>query len=128
MIYLTTKKTYKNKQKGKEVDIADIKYDLSLQLPYEQYYAGIWGRLPLFENKNNQTLITFRVKFRYNCKLTKCGLQYLRYFLLTMMLRFCTELGICFLVCVLVFVFIVYVCVLLRKRKHESLQTNLYRA
>ena len=39
----------KNRQKGKVTNIEVIKYDLSVQLQYEQYYAEIEGRIPLSE-------------------------------------------------------------------------------
>ena len=32
-------------------DIAEIKYELLVQLQYEQYYAEIEGKLPIFEQK-----------------------------------------------------------------------------
>ena len=32
-------------------NIAEIKYEPSVQLQYEQYYAEIKGKLPLFERK-----------------------------------------------------------------------------
>ena len=51
MILLTKKKIYKNRQKGKVTNIAEIKYKLSVQLQYEQYYAEIEGKLPIFEQK-----------------------------------------------------------------------------
>ena len=51
MILLTKKKIYKNRQKGKVTNIAEIKYELSVQLQYEQYYAEIEGELPTFEQK-----------------------------------------------------------------------------
>ena len=39
MILLTKKKMCKNRQKGKVTNITEIKYELSVQLQYEQYYA-----------------------------------------------------------------------------------------
>ena len=36
LILLTKKKIYKNRQKGKVTNIAEIKYELSGQLQYEQ--------------------------------------------------------------------------------------------
>ena len=51
MILFTKKKIYKNRQKGKVTTIAEIKYELSVQLHYEQYYAEIKGKLPIFEQK-----------------------------------------------------------------------------
>ena len=41
VILLTKKKMYKNRQQGKVTNIAEIKYELSVQLQYEQYYAEI---------------------------------------------------------------------------------------
>ena len=38
-------------QKGKVTNIAEIKYELSVQLQYEQYYAEIEGKFPIFEQK-----------------------------------------------------------------------------
>ena len=32
-------------------NIAEIKYEISVQLQYEQYYAEIEGKLPIFEQK-----------------------------------------------------------------------------
>ena len=43
MILLIEKKIYKNRQKGKVTNIAEIKYELSVQLHYEQYRAEIEG-------------------------------------------------------------------------------------
>ena len=43
MILLTKKKMYENGQKGKMTYIAEIKYELSVQLQYEQHYAEIEG-------------------------------------------------------------------------------------
>ena len=51
VISLTKKKIYKNRQKSKVTNIAEIKYELSVQLHYEQYYAEIEGKLPIFEQK-----------------------------------------------------------------------------
>ena len=51
VILLTNKKIYKNRQKGKVANIAEIKYKLSVQLQYEQYYAGIEGKLPELTKK-----------------------------------------------------------------------------
>ena len=48
---MTNKKIYKNRQKGKVANIAEIKYKLSVQLQYEQYYAGIEGKLPELTKK-----------------------------------------------------------------------------
>ena len=48
MILLTKKKICKNRQKGKVTNIAEIKYELSVQL---QYYAEIEGKPPIFEQK-----------------------------------------------------------------------------
>ena len=52
---------YKNRQKGKVTNIAEIRYKLSMQLQYEQYYAEIKGRLPIFEQKWSKTYSHFRV-------------------------------------------------------------------
>ena len=38
-------------QKGKVTNIAEIKHELSVQLQYEQYYAKIEGKLPIFKQK-----------------------------------------------------------------------------
>ena len=58
MILLTKKKIYKNRQKGKVTTIGEIKYKLSVQLQYEQYYAELEGKLPIFEQKcSNLNLI-----------------------------------------------------------------------
>ena len=47
-----TKKTInKNRQKGKVTNIAEIKFEPSVQLQYEQCYAKIEGKLPIFEKK-----------------------------------------------------------------------------
>ena len=51
VILLTKKKIYKNRQNGKVTYIAEIKHELSVQLQYEQYYAEIEGKLPIFEQK-----------------------------------------------------------------------------
>ena len=51
VILLTKKKIYKNIQRGKVSNIAEIKYELSVELRYEQYYAEIEGKLPIFEQK-----------------------------------------------------------------------------
>ena len=51
MILLTKINSYKSRQKGKVTNIAEIKYELSVQLQYEQYYAEIEGKLPIFEQK-----------------------------------------------------------------------------
>ena len=51
VILLTKKKIYKNRQNGKVTKIAEIKHELSVQLQYEQYYAEIAGKLPIFEQK-----------------------------------------------------------------------------
>ena len=51
VILFTKKKIYKNRQKGKVTNIAEIKYEMSVQLQYEQYYAEIEGKLPIFEQK-----------------------------------------------------------------------------
>ena len=39
VILLTKKKIYKNRQKGKVTNVAEIKYELSVQLQYEQCYG-----------------------------------------------------------------------------------------
>ena len=44
-------KIFKNRQKGKVINITEIKYELSVQLHYERYYADIEGKLPIFEQK-----------------------------------------------------------------------------
>ena len=51
MNLLTKKKPYKNRQRGKVTNNAEIKYELSVQLRYEQYCAEIEGKLPIFEQK-----------------------------------------------------------------------------
>ena len=51
VILMTKKKIYKNRQKGKVTNITEIKYELSVQLQYEQYYAEIERKLPIFEQK-----------------------------------------------------------------------------
>ena len=51
MILLTKKKIYKNRQKGKMKNIAEIKNELSVQLECEQYHAKIEGKPPIFEQK-----------------------------------------------------------------------------
>ena len=51
VISLTKKKIYKSRQKGKVTNIADIQYEPSVQLQYEQQYAQIEGKLPIFEQK-----------------------------------------------------------------------------
>ena len=48
VILMTKKKIYQNRPKGKVADIAEIRYELSAQLQYEQYYAEIEGKLPIF--------------------------------------------------------------------------------
>ena len=51
VILLTKKRIYKHRQKAKVTDIAEIKYELSVQLQYEQCYAEIEGKLLIFEQK-----------------------------------------------------------------------------
>ena len=51
VILLTKNKIYKNRQKGKVTNIAEIRYELSVQLEYELYYVEIEGKLPIFEQK-----------------------------------------------------------------------------
>ena len=51
MILLTKKKIYKNRQKGKVTNIAEIKYELSVQLQCEQFDNDLEGKLPIFEQK-----------------------------------------------------------------------------
>ena len=51
VVLLIKKKIYKNRQKCKETNIAEIKYELSVKLQYDQHYAEIAGRLPRFEQK-----------------------------------------------------------------------------
>ena len=51
VILLTKKKICKNRPNGKVTHIAEIKHELSVQLHYEQYYAEIEGKLPIFEQK-----------------------------------------------------------------------------
>ena len=41
VILLTKKKIYKNRQKCKVTNIAEIKHELSVQLQYEQHYAAV---------------------------------------------------------------------------------------
>ena len=48
VILMTKKKIYQNRPKGKVANIAEIKYELSVQLQYEQYYAEIEGKLQIF--------------------------------------------------------------------------------
>ena len=43
VILLTKKKIYKNRQKGKVTNIAEIKYELSVQLQCEQFYNDLEG-------------------------------------------------------------------------------------
>ena len=69
MILLTKKKIYKNRQKGKVTNIAEIKYELSVQLQYEQYNVKIEGKLPTFEPKWSDLIHI----------LTKCRVYHLRY-------------------------------------------------
>ena len=60
VILLTKKMLYKNRQNGKVTNIAEIRYELSVQLEYEQSYAEIEGKLPKFkQNKNFQIYFTF---------------------------------------------------------------------
>ena len=61
---LTKKKIYKDRQKGKVTYIAEIKHDLSVQLQYEQYYAEIEGKLPIFEQKMVRSNSNFRVRLK----------------------------------------------------------------
>ena len=42
---------YKDRQKDNVTGIAEIKYEPSVQLHYEQYHAEIEGKLPIFEQK-----------------------------------------------------------------------------
>ena len=42
---------HKNRQKGKVTNIAEIKYELSVQLQYEKYFAELEGKLQIFEQK-----------------------------------------------------------------------------
>ena len=49
VILLTKKRIYKNRQKGKVTNVAEIKYELSVLLRYEQYYTELEGKLPIFE-------------------------------------------------------------------------------
>ena len=51
VILLTKKKTYKNRPKGKMTNITEIKYELSVHLQYDQYYAEIEGNIQ-YLNKN----------------------------------------------------------------------------
>ena len=51
VMLLTKENIYKNRQKGKVTNIAEIKYELSVKFQYEQLYAGIEGKLPIFEQK-----------------------------------------------------------------------------
>ena len=50
-VIILTKKCTKSRRKGKVTNIAEIKYELSVQLQHEQYYAEIEGKLPIFEQK-----------------------------------------------------------------------------
>ena len=43
--------------KGKVTNIAEFKYELSVQLQYEQYYAEIKGKLPIFEEKWSRAVV-----------------------------------------------------------------------
>ena len=56
VMLLTNKKKYKNRHKGTVTNIAGIKYELSVQLQYEQYYAEIGGKLPIFEQKYSELI------------------------------------------------------------------------
>ena len=51
VILLTKKKIYKNRQKSKVTNVAEIIYKLSMELQYEQYYAEIVGKLSIYEQK-----------------------------------------------------------------------------
>ena len=51
VILLAKKKIYKNRQKGKVTNIVEIKYERSVQLQHQQYYAEIEGKLPIFEQE-----------------------------------------------------------------------------
>ena len=48
VILMTKKILYKNRHNDKVTNIAEIKYELSVQLAYEQSYAEIEGKL-IFE-------------------------------------------------------------------------------
>ena len=61
---LTKKKMYKNRQKGNVTNIAEIKYELSLQLQYEQYYAEIEGKLAIFEQRVVRSNSNIRVRLK----------------------------------------------------------------
>ena len=52
VILLTKEKIYKNRQKGNVTNIAEIKYELSVQIQYEGYYVRIEGKLPIFEQQS----------------------------------------------------------------------------
>ena len=60
-ILLTKKKIYKNRQKGNVTNIAEIKYELSVQIQYEGVYVKIEGKLPIFEQKWSDLIYTFGV-------------------------------------------------------------------
>ena len=52
VILLTIKKKiYQHRQKGTLTNIAEIKYESSVQLQYEEYYAGIERKTSIFEQK-----------------------------------------------------------------------------
>ena len=51
VISLTKMKIYKNIPNGKVTNIPKIKYELSVELQYEQYSAEIGGKLLIFEPK-----------------------------------------------------------------------------
>ena len=64
MILLSKKNIYINRQKGKVTNIAEIKNELSVQLQYEQYYAEIEGKLPIFLQEWLDLIQNFRVRLK----------------------------------------------------------------
>ena len=46
------KRKYKNREKGKEIDIAERIYELSVQLKYVQHHSEIEEKLPLFDQND----------------------------------------------------------------------------
>ena len=61
VILLTKKKIYKNRQNGKVTNIAEIKNETIRLLQYEQHYAEIEGKLPIFEQKWSDSNSHYRI-------------------------------------------------------------------
>ena len=59
-------------ERSKVINIAEIKYELSVQLQHEQYYAEIEGKLPIFEQKWLDLIHILGVILKSNLMLTKC--------------------------------------------------------